>query len=72
MMYFLEEGRRLDEMARQDPNLRIAQKLLDWLIEQDRPVTLVEIYQNGPTHVRNAKSAKHFVGILYDHGQINP
>jgi Protein of unknown function (DUF3987) len=72
MMYFLEEGRRLDEMARQDPNLRIAQKLLDWLIEQDRPVTLVEIYQNGPTQLRNAKSAKHFVGILYDHGQIEP
>jgi hypothetical protein len=72
MTYFLAEGRRLDEMARQDPNLHIAQKLLEWLIEKNHPVTLVEIYQNGPKQVRDAKSARHFVGILHEHGQIEP
>jgi hypothetical protein len=72
LTYFLKEACRLDERARQDPDLRTAQRLLDWLAEQDRPVSLVEIYQNGPTLLRNAKIARYIAGVLVEHGQITP
>lgn len=70
--FYLNEARRIDELSRQDPDLRIAQALLEWITDLQRPVSLVEIYQCGPSHLRNARRARHFVRILADHGHLVP
>jgi len=70
--FYLGEARRVNEMAKQDPDLRTAQKLLDWIQEKARAVSLVEIYTNGPQPVRNVKRARHFTRILFEHGYLNP
>jgi hypothetical protein len=72
VMFYLGEARRINEMARQDPDLTTAQTLLDWIKERGRPVSLVEIYQMGPQRVRNVKRARHFVHILAEHGYLIP
>jgi hypothetical protein len=70
--FYLGEARRIDEMARQDHDLGTAQKLLEWIQKLERPVSLVEIYQRGPSPLRSAKRAKHFVNILAEHGYVIP
>jgi len=68
--YFLSESYRLNERARQDPDLRLAERLLDWLQHLGRPVSLVEIYQCGPNPLRDAKCARHIARIIEEHGHI--
>jgi hypothetical protein len=70
--FYLGEARRINEMARQDPDLQTAQRLLDWFQQKGRPVSLVEIYQNGPQPVRNVRRARHFTRILSEHGYLRP
>jgi hypothetical protein len=70
--YFLSEAHRLEEVSRQDPDLILAQSLLEWIQKLDRAVSLVEIYQSGPTDLRNAKSARYIANVLVDHGHITP
>jgi hypothetical protein len=70
--YFLHEAHRMNEIARQDPALTLAQRLLDWIRQLDRPVSLVEIYQRGPNALRNARRARDTVRILLEHGHLEP
>ncbi len=70
--YFLSEARRVSDSAKQDPLLTSAQRLLDFIEELGRPVSLIEIYQCGPSDVRNAKRARQIAEILVDHGHIVP
>lgn len=70
--YYLGEAHRLNELSRQDPELTLAQRLLEWLQSLNRPVSLVEIYQCGPTQLRNARRARNTAHILYSHGHVEP
>jgi hypothetical protein len=70
--YFLHEAYRLDELSRQDPQLRLAQHLLEWFKNIARPISLVEIYQCGPNALRNARCARQIAGILVEHGYLAP
>lgn len=72
VVYFLSEAHRIEEVSRQDPDLMLAQALLDWIRKLDRPVTLVEIYQCGPSDLRNAKAARYTANVLVEHGHIVP
>jgi putative DNA primase/helicase len=68
--YFLSEAQRLVALSWQDPELRTAQALLDWIAPLNRSVSLVEIYQCGPSQLRNASSARSAAVILEGHGRI--
>jgi putative DNA primase/helicase len=68
--YFLSEAQRIVALSRQDPELRTAQGLLDWISQLNRPVSLVEIYQCGPSQLRSASGARSAAIILEQHGQI--
>ena len=65
----MNEALRLFNSGVADPNLYEANKLLDWLRDKGKTkVTLLEIYQYGPTSIRDAKKARQLMAILIDHG----
>jgi hypothetical protein len=71
--HYLNEAIRLYEAGAADPDLREAEKLLLWC--KGRPgktVPLSDIYQFGPSSVRNAKRARELMKILEEHGQVKP
>jgi len=71
--HYLNEAVRLYEAGTNDPDLREAEKLLRWCQGRTgKTVTLVDIYQLGPSSVRNAKRARELMKILEDHGQVRP
>lgn len=66
--YYLNETLRLHNSSYLDPELELAQKLLNWLCgHQKSLITLSEISQFGPSQIRNAKTARKLMGILTDH-----
>ena len=71
--HYLNEAIRLYEAGAADPDLKEAEKLLGWLQNRaGKLVTLVEVYQLGPSSVRNAKRARELMKILEEHGQVRP
>lgn len=78
--HYINEALRLFAAGACDPNIIKAEKLLHWLKgrkdkngNQDRYVSLVEIYQAGPVKsLRSAKSAREIMRILLEHGQLSP
>ena len=67
-MHYLKEALRLHNSSAVDPDLALAEKLLEWLHSQHKKnFSLTEIYQCGPSHIRNAKIARKIMGILSDH-----
>ena len=73
--HYINEALRLFDCGVADPQLVNAEKLLIWLKQRkdangqpDRYVSLVEIYQQGPGAVRNARAARDLMRILADHG----
>jgi hypothetical protein len=69
--YYLEEALRLYHSSAADPDLVLAQSLLNWLGTQDsKHIQLSRIYQFGPNAIRDAKTAKRIVGILEKHGYM--
>ena len=50
-----------------DHDLLLAEKLLAWAQEHEH-IYLRQIYQFGPNSTRDAKTAKHLVSILEEHG----
>jgi hypothetical protein len=70
--HFAAEALRLSESMRVDPELAVAQRVLQWL-RQDwfgPVVSLIELYQRGPYVVREAKSARRVATLLEDHGWL--
>lgn len=72
--YYLREAVRISEIGFSDPNLELAQKVLDWMVNQarsegmDKVFTLQEMYQSaGPRGVRIKKMAVKILGILESH-----
>jgi hypothetical protein len=69
--HYAAEMIRLKGGASITPELKAAQRLLDWW--QDRghdPVHLPEIYQYGPSILRTAAAARAACRVLQDHGWI--
>lgn len=71
--HYLNEALRLFEAGNSDPDLSLAEKLLQWLKHRNQPtITLVEIYQTGPNAIRNTQTARTLMNILTEHGWVLP
>jgi hypothetical protein len=71
--YYLGEALRLFDNGAVDPELSLAQRLLEWLMLRQKPIiSLVEIYRYGPSQVRNAKTARKLMEVLWEHGWVKP
>lgn len=69
--HYAAEMIRLKGGASIGPELRAAQRLLDWWQgRSDRAAHLAEIYQRGPASLRTAAGARAACGVLQDHGWI--
>jgi hypothetical protein len=68
--HYASEMLRLIGGAAVSAELQTAQAVLDWLKSQGRvKFHLAEIYQFGPTSVRNAAAGRAAMAVLVDHGQ---
>ena len=71
--HYLSEALRLFNAEFIDPDILLAEKLLDWLRNNGKsPVPLDDIYQYGPTEFRVAKTARNTMKILEEHGSVKP
>lgn len=71
MEFYLSEALRLHEAAQVPPELQLAQRVLRWLHDRGLPtVSLPDIYQRGPSCIRDAKMARAIVDVLEDHGWL--
>jgi Protein of unknown function (DUF3987) len=70
--HYAAEALRTAVEVKIDGDLVRAQRLLDWLHERwDEPaVCLTDIYQYGPSAIRDNATAKRLVGILEAHGWL--
>lgn len=71
--HYAGEMIRLKGGASITPELRQAQRLLDWWKPRTNPQAhLAEIYQRGPSSLRTAQAAREACQTLQDHGWITP
>ena len=69
--FYTSEALRLFEAASCPPELRHAEKLLEWLKAWPEPlVGLSVIYRLGPNSIREAETAKKAVKLLEEHGWL--
>jgi hypothetical protein len=70
--HYVAEALRLFEASRVSDDLRLAQKLLTWLLGSwsEDFISLPDIYQKGPNAIRDKKTAARLVAILEDHGWL--
>jgi hypothetical protein len=72
--HYVAEAMRLFEVTRINADLRLAQRVLDWLHRTwgEPNSSLPDIYQRGPNAVRDQGTARKLVAILVDHGWLTP
>jgi hypothetical protein len=70
--YYASEALRLFGGSMVAPDLRLAQLLLGWLITSwgEGKISLPDIYQRGPSQIRDKGAAQKAVSILEDHGWL--
>jgi hypothetical protein len=69
--HYAAEAMRLFGASRVSADLNEAQHLLEWLMALPEPlVSLPDIYQYGPTAIREAARARRAVSVLFDHGWL--
>jgi Protein of unknown function (DUF3987) len=71
--HYAAEARRLQDAGRNDPDLDLARRALDWLAGEwpGKPlISVPDLYTSGPNPVRNKKTATKTIGILEDHGWL--
>ena len=66
--YYLEETLRLHLVSKDDPDLRLAEKVLEWGRSRGGKFAAVELYQRGPVQIRDRKTATKIMQILVSHG----
>ncbi len=67
--YYLSEALRLMASGAIDPELRLAETLLEWLHSQPgKVIGLRQIYRFGPNAIRQADKARRTMAILAEHG----
>ena len=68
MDYYLTEAIRIQETGLGKPDLKLAERLLNWLHSTQHPaVYAVQIYQHGPAGIRDAETARRIIAILEKH-----
>ena len=66
--YYLNERLRLNNIAKPNTELSQAKKLLSWVIDKNLKIlTLPDVYQYGPSKIRNKQQALKAIKILEDH-----
>lgn len=71
--YYLNELMRIQGYLTVPTDLILAQKLLNWFGSKGRDAfSLQEIYQYGPTQIRQATAARSIMKILETHGWAKP
>ena len=66
--WYLEEAARLHEARRTDPQLVVAQDLLDWILASGLcQINQRDIMRNGPKKLRTRAALKPVLAILVDH-----
>ncbi|MGA7871884.1 MAG: YfjI family protein [Candidatus Binatus sp.] len=76
VQHYITEALRIHAAGLDDPDLVLASKLLEWLTadwlkkEPDGYVSLPDIYQLGPSAIRDKGTAGRIVAILVDHGYL--
>lgn len=71
--YYAAEAVRLFDSTSTEPDLRLAQALLDWLHSESWPhelVSLPDIYQYGPNAIRDKRTARRIAAVLEEHGWL--
>ena len=73
--YYLEESLRICSSGITDPNLILAQRVLDWMKHESKEkeieyFPLNFIYQKGPAAVRDSETARRIMHILAKHDAI--
>ena len=71
--HYAAEALRLFEASQVSGDLMLAQRLLIWLTSawSGTAVSLPDVYQHGPSAIRNKTMAGRIVGILEDHGWLS-
>jgi hypothetical protein len=70
--FYLSEALRLRQLAAENQDLILAEKLLEWFREEGlQQVYPVKIYQEGPAAIRNKAKAIPILKILEDHGYLS-
>jgi len=71
--WYLGEASRLHEARRTDPQLVVAQDLLDWILASGlRQINQRDIMRNGPKKLRTRAALKPVLAILVDHHWLTP
>jgi hypothetical protein len=71
VQFYIDEALRLVNASASDPNLILAEKLLAWVQTQKAEIIhLAQIYQLGPSPIRDAKTARKIADVLEDHGWL--
>jgi hypothetical protein len=71
--YYLGEAVRLVASGAIDPELRLAESLLEWLHAQPgKVIGLRDIYRLGPNAIRQADKARRVMAVLCGHGWATP
>jgi Protein of unknown function (DUF3987) len=71
--HYAAEARRLHDAGQPDPELELAQRVLDWLVGEwsGRPlISVPDLYTFGPGPVRDKRTASRTIDILEDHGWL--
>jgi hypothetical protein len=71
--YYLDEALRLTATGAVDAHLQQADLLRQWLLARSgNLVGLTQIYQLGPSSLRQANKARSAMQVLVDHGWASP
>ena len=68
--HYAREALRLHAAAADSPDLLLARRLLTWLGTWQGPISLRDVYRNGPRAIRDAATAGRIMSILQEHGWI--
>lgn len=70
--HYVAEALRLYEGSHVSADLRLAQRLLEWLLRQwtETAVSLPDVYRRGPNAIRSQATARKMVTILEEHGWL--
>jgi hypothetical protein len=72
VQHYAAEALRLDGGSRVSAELRLARRALDWLLQHwpEQAISPPDLYQRGPSVIRDNKTARQVVTILEDHGWL--
>ena len=72
--YYATEGLRLFSAGHTNPDILLAQRVLEWLEREWHKefVSLRVLYSLGPNAIRDSKTARRIATILVDHGWLMP